>query len=179
MLTSEPELSVAQRFGMEPPTAPFRLLHIVRSTEHDQFDKMAFDVFVEVSGLVELGAPCLYFLAPRDDRRCGFALPEHAPKTHFNNLLMLIVDQDRAYEGLNSFEERVRARARRMVAPAPRLKPLDYDYDEAEDTVADPEDVFFGASTAEPPDMPEPPAWAEMPLGDDPGLMVSAEELDD
>lgn len=153
-----PAPSLADSSLLEPPALPFKLLHIERADELDQQDKRAFNVWLELSGLVEVGSPCLYFLAPTD-ARCGFALAQHAPKTHINQLLMLLVDQDNVYEALSAFEERVRARARRLLAaeePAP--------------SVAADED--FGV---EPPADPgEPPEWMLEPPPEayDPGNEV-------
>jgi hypothetical protein len=158
------ELSVAETMGLEPPSLPFRLLHIERADEFDRVDKLAFNVFVELSGLISLGSPCLYFLAPRDDHRCGFALADHSPRSHYNALLMLFVDQERAYEGLNSFEERVRARARRLVADLlPAIRPSsgyeDYVPD-FESVAPDADDMAFDVNDlGEPADLPEPPSW--------------------
>lgn len=127
----------------DPPVSPFRLLHLQRNESLDLLDRLAFDVYVEVSGFLELCAPCLYLLAPQE-ARCGFALAEHAPTTHNNRLMMTFVDQDRVYEALADLEERVRMRAKRMLAPAlSTTERPPFDVDESDSS----------------PDISEVPSW--------------------
>jgi hypothetical protein len=121
---------------MEPEAPPFRLLHIERCPDHDRHDGLAFNAWLELNNLIELSDPCLFYLVPRRDAS-GFAGAAHAPRTHANQLLMTVVDQDQAHEDLGAFEERVRARAQRMV----------------------PWETLAAATAA-----PEPPAWTAQDL---------------
>lgn len=147
----------------DPPVLPFRLLRLQRNEELDLLDRLAFDVFVEVNGLIELCAPCLYLLAPHE-ARCGFALADHSPSTHNNKLMMTIVDQDKVYEALAELEERVRMRARRLLAPA-SLAP---EQRETEDTGLD-----------EMGDIGEPPAWVTEAVPYDASMVASYSGDDD
>jgi hypothetical protein len=145
----------------DPPVLPFRLLHLKRNEDFDLLDRLAFDVFVEVNGFLELCAPCLYLLAPHE-ARCGFALAEHAPNTHNNKLMMALVDQDRAYEALAELEERVRMRARRLLGPiAPPREPIDDD------------------GLGEMGEIGEPPAWVTEAVPFDDNLVASYEGDDE
>lgn len=126
----------------EPPVPTFRLLSIDRKPEYDRLGRLAFDVVAEVNEVFRL-APCLYLLAT-NEARCGFALAEHATWVHHNGLMMTIVDQDRAYEALAEFEERILAHARRLAPPKP---------------VTEDDDAFFYAPAAA-PELAEPPSWA-------------------
>lgn len=147
----------------DPPVLPFRLLHLQRNDAFDLLDRLAFDVFVEVNGFLELCAPCLYLLAPHE-ARCGFALADHAPNTHNNKLMMSLVDQDKAYEALAELEERVRMRARRLLAPAGLAREN-----------REPEEGGFDEMA----NVGEPPAWVTEAVPYDASMVASYSGDDD
>jgi hypothetical protein len=148
----------------DPPVLPFRLLHLQRNEAFDLLDRLGFDVFLEVNGFLELCAPCLYLLAPHE-ARCGFALAEHAPNTHNNKLMMSLVDQDRAYEALAELEERVRMRARRLLAPA--------------GTVLSRGELEPEPEPGEMADIGEPPAWVTEQVPYDASMAFAGYDGDD
>lgn len=157
--------------------ASFRLLHLERAPHHDRSGHLAFDCLWTLNESIDITAPALYLLPRGHVGRGVFAVKEHAPATHTNDLMMLVVDQDRAIESLVDFEMAVRRRAAALLRAGHNSDALEVPASSSLPA----EEVDFTTLDASEHDVGEPPSWTYEALGlpDEPGgIGPDFEDLD-